>query len=79
MEGGDKKKIHALRWEFNIKEKDKLIKMYLLVSVPHLKGGAIVWTFVKDRIIDEKKDYKSIGLCGFDYKSFESKEGGGTR
>ena len=49
------------------------------VSVPHPKGGAIVWTCVKDHIIDEKEDYKDIGLRGFDYKLFEEEEGGGTR
>ena len=37
------------------------------------------WTCVKDHIIDEKKDYKDIKLRGFDYKSFEEEEGGGTR
>ena len=49
------------------------------MSVPHPKGGAIVWTCVKDHIIDEKEDYKYIGLRGFDYKLFEEEEGGGTR
>ena len=49
------------------------------MSVPHPKGGAIVWTCVKDHIIDEKEDYKDIGLRGFDYKLFEEEEGGGTR
>ena len=34
---------------------------------------------MKDHIIDEKKDYTEIGLCGFDYKLFEEEEGGGTR
>ena len=46
--------------------------------VPHPKGGAIVWTCVKDNIIDENVDYKDIGLRGFDYKLFEEEEGGGT-
>ena len=49
------------------------------MSVPHPEGGAIVWTCVKDHIIDEKEDYKYIGLCGFDYKLFEEEEGGGNR
>ena len=49
------------------------------MSVPHHKGGAIVWTCVKYHIIDEKKDYKDIGLHGFDYKLFEEEEGGGNR
>ena len=38
------------------------------MSVPNPKGGAIFWTCVKDHIIDEKEDYKDIGLRGFDYK-----------
>ena len=40
------------------------------MSVPHPKGGAIVRTYVKDHIIDEKEEYKDIGLGGFDYKLF---------
>ena len=51
---------------------------YFLVSVPHPKGGAIVWTCVKDHIIDEKKKYKDIGLSGFYSKLFEEEEGGVT-
>ena len=43
------------------------------------KGGTIVWTCVKDHVIDEKEDYKEIGLCGFDCSLFEEKEGGGKR
>ena len=34
---------------------------------------------MKDHIIDEKDDYKDIGLRGFDCKLFEEEEGGGTR
>ena len=49
------------------------------MSVPHPKGGTIVWICVKDHIIDEKEDYKEIGLCGFNYSSFEEKEGGGKQ
>ena len=49
------------------------------MSVTHFKGGAIVWTCLKDHIIDEKEDYKDIGLRGFDYKLFEEEEGGRTR
>ena len=37
-----------------VKDKEELIKRDFLVSVPQLKGGAIVWTFVKDHIINEK-------------------------
>ena len=47
---------------------EELIKREFLVSVLYPKGGAIVWTCVKDHIIDEKEDYKDIGLRGFDYK-----------
>ena len=53
-----------------------MTKIEFSVSVPHPKGGAIVWTCVKDHIIDEQEDYKGIGLCGFDYKLFEEEEGG---
>ena len=53
-----------------VKDKEELIKRDFLVSVPHLKGGKIFWTCVKDHIIHEKEDYKDIGLSGFDYKSF---------
>ena len=67
----DNKKIHALRWEVYVKEKGGLIKRDSSVSVPHPNGGAIIWTCVKDNIIDEKEEYKDIGLRGFDYKSFE--------
>ena len=34
---------------------------------------------MKDHIIDEKEDYKDIGICGFDYKLFEEEESGGNR
>ena len=49
------------------------------MSVPHTKGGAIVWTCVKDHIADEKEDYKDIGLRGFDYKLYGEEESGGNR
>ena len=49
------------------------------MSVPHPKGGAIVWTDVKDHIINEKEDYKYIVLSGFYYKLFGEEEGGGNR
>ena len=57
QEGDDKKNIHALRWEVYVKEKKGLIKREFLLSVPHPKGGGIVWTFVKDHVIDEMEDY----------------------
>ena len=49
------------------------------MSVPHPKGGDIVWTCVKDHIINENDTYEAIGLRGFDYKLFQEEEGGGTR
>ena len=51
-DGDDKKNIHALRWEVYVKEKEDLIKREFLVSIPHPKGGNIVWTCVKDHIIE---------------------------
>ena len=76
-ENDDKKKIHALRWDVYVMDKEELITRAFLVSVPHPKGGTIVWTCVKDHVIDKKEDYKEIGLSGFDYSLFEEKEGGG--
>ena len=75
-ENYDKKKIHSLRWNVYIKEKEELNKRDFLVSVPHPKGGTIIWTCVKDHIIDEKEDYKEIGLRVFDYSLFEEEDGG---
>ena len=49
------------------------------MSFTHQKGGNIVWTCVKDHIIDEKQQYTTIGLHGFDYKLFEKEEGGRTK
>ena len=43
--------------------------------MPHPKGGKIVWTCVKYHVIEEKEEYKEIGLCGFDYILFEDKKG----
>ena len=54
--GDDKKNIHALRLEVYVKEKEELIKREFWVSVPHPKGRGVVWTCVKDHIIDEKED-----------------------
>ena len=34
---------------------------------------------MKDHVIEEKEDYKEIGLCGFNYSLFEQKKGGGKR
>ena len=55
------------------------MKREFLVSVSHPKAGAIFWTCVKYHIIDEKQDYKVIGLQGFDNKIFEEEGGGGNR
>ena len=55
-EGDNNKKIHDLMWEVYVKEKENLIKIEFLVYVSHPKGGTIVWTCVKDNIIDEKED-----------------------
>ena len=49
------------------------------MSVPHPKEYAIVWTCVKDQVIDEQEDYNDIGIRGFDYKLFEAEEGRGKR
>ena len=49
------------------------------MSVPYPKVGVIVWTCVKDHIINEKEDCKDIGLRGFDYKLSEEEESGRTR
>ena len=46
------------------------------MSVPHLKGGNIVLTCVKDNITEVKEDYEAIGIRGFDYKLSEEEEGG---
>ena len=54
-----------------VKEKDESTKRVFLVSIQHPKGGNIVRTCVKDHIIDEKEDYKDIGLRGFGYNFFE--------
>ena len=53
-EGDYKKNIHDLRWEVYVKNKEEFIKREFCVSVPHPKGGAIIWTFVNDHIIYEK-------------------------
>ena len=63
----------------NIKEKEEIITKEFLVSVPHPKGGTVVWTCVKDHVIDENEDYKEIRLHGFDLKLFEEEEGRGKR
>ena len=47
--------------------------------MPHPKGDKIVWTCVKDHVIEKKENYKEIGLRGFDYSLFKEKKGGGER
>ena len=79
VEGKYKKNIYALGWEVCVKEKNEFIEKQFLVSVPHLKGGNIVCTCVKDHIVGEKEQYKAIGLGGFDYKLFKKEEGGCTK
>ena len=49
------------------------------MSVPHTKGGFIVCTCVKDNVIEDKEQYKAIGVRGFDYKLFKEEEGGRTK
>ena len=66
----DRSMINYLRWDVYTKDKEKLIKRDFLVTVMHLKGGNIFWTYVKDNIIKYTEDYKAIGLHGFDYKLF---------
>ena len=51
-ENDDKKKIHALRWNVYVKEKEDPIMRTFLVSIPHPKWGTIFWTCVKDHVID---------------------------
>ena len=70
-DGDGKKKIHNLRWEVYVKDKEELINRELLVSIPHTKGGKYFWTCVKDHIIEENDGYEAIGLRGFDYILFE--------
>ena len=50
----DKKRIHALRWNVYVKEKEELIMRVFSVSVPHPKSETIVWTYVKEHVIYEK-------------------------
>ena len=49
------------------------------MSIPQKKGGRIIFTCVKDNIIEEKNQYKAIGLCGFGYKLFEEEGISGVR
>ena len=53
-DGEYKKNIHALTQDFYKIEKEDFIRRQFYVSVTYLKGGNIVWYFVKDKIIDEK-------------------------
>ena len=68
-----------MMWEVYIKYNKELINIYFWVFIPHPKGENIVWTCLKDHIIDEKDQYKYIGLRGFGYTLFEEEEVGGTR
>ena len=49
------------------------------MSVPHPKGGDIVWTCVNNHIINEKERKKSIGICGFNFKLLKEEESVGNR
>ena len=49
------------------------------MTVLNLKGGNIVWNYAEDNIIEQKEDYREIGLNGFYYKSFEEEEDGGVQ
>ena len=51
-EGDDKNKTHLLRWQFYVRERQLLIKIELLVSFQNPKWGKIVWTCVKDNMIN---------------------------
>ena len=50
--GDDKNKIHSLRWDVQVKEKENFINREFLVSIPNLKGGNIVCTCVNDQIVE---------------------------
>ena len=76
---GDKSNMHTLVWYVYTRDKYQLIKIEFLVSVPHPECRTFFWTCVKDNTIEEKEDYKAIGLNGFDYKLFEEEEGVGIR
>ena len=73
----DRGNIHAPRCDLYTKQKYEFIKRQFLVSVPHTKGGNIVWNFVKDNITKEKDGYETIGSQGFYDKLFEEEKGGG--
>ena len=56
-----------------------MIKIFCWFSFRIQKRGGGGWTSVKYNIIEEKEDYKNIGLREFYYKLFEEEEGGGVR
>ena len=51
----DKKKIHVLRWNVYVKEKEELITREFSVSVPHSKGKTIFCTCVRKRRVGGNK------------------------
>ena len=69
--GKDNSKVRVLRWNLYTKENEDFIYRKNLVSVPYQKGVKIVWTCVKDNIIEGKEYCEDIGLLGFGYKLFE--------
>ena len=40
------------------------------MEVRHTKGGNIIWNCVEDIVIEEKENYKSIGIYGSGYNLF---------
>ena len=42
------------------KREEGFDKDIFLVAVTHSKGGNIIWTCVKDNIIEEKEEYEAI-------------------
>ena len=74
-DGEDNSKINDLRWYFYARQKEELVNIYILVSVPHTKEGNIFGTCVKDDIIEKKYQCEAIGLRGFDYKLLGENQG----
>ena len=59
-----------------MKKKEEFMNKGVSVVILYPKGGGgVIYTCVKDDVVREKEQYKSIGLHGFDYKLFEEEEG----
>ena len=54
-DGKDTSNINAQGWYVYKRYKEELIKREIMVSDLHPKGEVIVWTCVKDNIIEEKE------------------------